>query len=104
MKGFLFHHVYMLNQKLYIYYLIAINCIAYVVMWYDKYQSKNKGRRISENALFLMAFAFGALGIYLGMKAPIYHKAAKAKFRWGIPLMIVVNGICIYVYSRLRSN
>jgi uncharacterized membrane protein YsdA (DUF1294 family) len=73
-------------------------------MWYDKYQAKHKGQRISENTLFFIAFIFGALGIYLGMKAPIYHKAAKAKFKWGIPLLIFLNVICVYACSRLRSN
>lgn len=65
-------------------------------MWYDKYQSKKNGQRISENKLFIVALVFGALGIYLGMKAPIYHKAAKAKFSVGIPFLIAVNGIIIY--------
>lgn len=87
-------------QKIYVIYVIAINVIAYTLMWYDKYQSKNKGSRISENTLFFIAFICGALGIYLGMKAPIYHKAAKAIFKWGIPLLIVLNVICIYVCSR----
>jgi len=88
-------------QNIYIIYIIAINFIAYVLMWYDKYQSKNRGSRISENTLFFIAFIFGALGIYLGMKAPIYHKAAKAKFKWVIPLLIVLNVACIYVCSLL---
>lgn len=85
-------------------YVIAINCFAYALMWYDKHQAKKKGKRVSENKLFVIAFLFGALGIYLGMKAPIYHKAAKPKFKWGIPLMIVLNVICVYACSRLRSN
>lgn len=65
-------------------------------MWYDKYQSKKKGNRISENTLFAIAFIFGALGIFLGMQTPIYHKAAKAKFKWGIPLFIVLNILMIW--------
>ncbi len=93
-----------LIQNIFYAYVIVINCFAYAIMWYDKHQSKKKGNRIPENKLFLVAFAFGALGIYLGMKAPIYHKAAKAKFKWGIPLLIVWNVICIYMCSRLRSN
>lgn len=93
-----------LIQNIFYAYVIVINCFAYALMWYDKHQSKKKGKRIPENKLFLVAFAFGALGIYLGMKAPIYHKAAKAKFKWGIPLLFVLNVICIYMCSRLRSN
>ena len=47
------------------------------------------------------------VGIYLGMKAPIYHKAAKGKFRWGIPLLIVLNVICVMFvldYARIDNN
>lgn len=71
-------------------------------MWYDKYQAKHKGQRIPENTLFFIALIFGALGIYLGMKAPIYHKAAKPKFKWGIPLLILLNLICIYFIYRYK--
>lgn len=91
-----------LIQKIIAVYFVAINSIAYLSMCYDKYQSKNKGSRIPENRLFFMAFLFGAVGIYFGMKAPIYHKAAKAKFKYGIPLLIVLNVICIYVCCRLH--
>lgn len=77
-------------------YLIIISIIGYAIMWFDKIQSKNKGNRIPENTLFLIALIGGALGIYLGMKAPIYHKASKAKFRIGIPLLIIFNVVVWY--------
>ena len=66
------------------------------MMMFDKYQSKKKGSRISENTLFLVALLFGACGIYLGMQAPIYHKASKTKFKWGIPLLMVLNVVSGY--------
>lgn len=77
-------------------YLLVLNLIAYAIMWYDKIQSKNKGNRIAENTLFLIAFIGGALGIYLGMKAPVNHKSAKLKFKIGIPLLIIVNAVVVY--------
>lgn len=77
-------------------YLIIISIIGYAIMWFDKIQSKNKGNRIPENTLFLIALIGGALGIYLGMKAQIYHKASKAKFRIGIPLLIIFNVVVWY--------
>jgi len=67
------------------------------MMLYDKIQAKNKGNRVSENTLFIIAFLFGATGIYLGMKKPVNHKSAKLKFRIGIPLMIVINAIIAYL-------
>lgn len=84
-----------LYQKIIAIYVVTINLISYIVMWFDKYQSKKKGQRISENNLLFLAFIFGSLGIYMGMKAPLYHKAAKAKFKIGIPLLFALNAICV---------
>lgn len=86
-----------LIQSIFFVYVIVINCYAYALMWYDKNQSKKKGNRISESKLFFIAFMCGAFGIYLGMKAPIYHKAAKAKFKLGILFLIILNVVCIYL-------
>jgi uncharacterized membrane protein YsdA (DUF1294 family) len=93
-----------LIQKMVISYVVGINILAYIIMWYDKLQAKKKGSRVPEVNLFMIAVTLGAVGIYLGMKAPIYHKAAKTSFKIGIPLIIVLNVICIYVCFRLCSN
>ncbi len=82
--------------NIFIIYIFFINTAAYLFMLFDKYQSKKKGSRISENTLFLVALLFGACGIYLGMQAPIYHKASKTKFKWGIPLLMVLNVVSGY--------
>ena len=89
-------------KNAFIIYIILINLIAYIIMCFDKYQSKKKGSRIPENSLFFIALLLGALGIYLGMKAPIYHKAAKTPFKIGIPLLIVLNAICVYLIYRFK--
>lgn len=83
-------------QKIIFIYLLIINVLAYTIMCFDKYQSKKNGNRISENKFFMFALLLGAFGIYLGMKYPMYHKAAKQKFKWGIPFLILLNLICIY--------
>lgn len=88
------------QQRLFIYYVITINVIAYVVMWYDKYQAINKRQRISENKLMLLALFFGSIGIFAGMKAPVYHKAAKPLFKIGVPLLIILNGVVVYFVFR----
>lgn len=86
-----------LFQNIFYVYIIAVNGFSYALMWFDKYQSNKKGKRIFENKLFFIAFIFGALGIYLGMKAPIYHKAAKVKFKLGIPFLIILNASFVYL-------
>lgn len=83
--------------------IIIINLLGYILMWFDKYQSKKKGNRISENKLFLLAFLFGAPGIYSGMKYPIYHKAAKSSFKIGIPILIIVNMVCVFFIFKFLS-
>lgn len=92
MQPFLFDMI----TKVVIVYCVAINVIAYLIMWYDKQQAIKKQQRISEKKLFFVAFIFGALGIYLGMKAPLYHKAAKWQFKIGIPILIILNIFLIY--------
>ena len=89
-------------QRIFIYYLIAINAVAYLFMWYDKNQAKKKGQRISENALLIIAVVFGTPGIYLGMKTPIYHKAGKPKFKILIPcLMLLQCVLLLYLHQKL---
>jgi uncharacterized membrane protein YsdA (DUF1294 family) len=78
-------------------YIVLVNITAYGVMCYDKLLSKRNGWRVPENSLLALASFLGAVGIYLGMKAPLYHKAAKPKFRFGIPLLIIINGVIVYL-------
>ncbi len=102
MRGFLLSRKIIMIKNAFIIYIILINLIAYIIMCFDKYQSKKKGSRIPENSLFFIALLLGALGIYLGMKAPIYHKAAKTPFKIGIPLLIVLNAICVYLIYKFK--
>lgn len=102
MRGFFLTKKMIMIKNALIIYIISINLIAYIIMCFDKYQSKKKGSRIPEHSLFFIALLLGALGIYLGMKAPIYHKAAKASFKIGIPLLIVLNAICVYLIYRFK--
>lgn len=85
----------MISWKLIVFGVFAFNILAYLLMCIDKYRAKRGGQRISENTLFIVALAFGATGIYAAMKAPLYHKAAKSKFRIGIPLLILLNALLI---------
>ncbi|MBC7694141.1 MAG: DUF1294 domain-containing protein [Burkholderiales bacterium] len=103
MKGFFYVLMITSYRFILITSIIAINGIAYIIMCFDKYQSKKKGNRISENKLFLFAFILGAPGIYFGTKYPIYHKASKTSFKFGIPILVIVNVICIYFIFKFLS-
>lgn len=68
-------------------------------MFIDKKLAEKRKRRISENFLFLCAFAFGSLGIYSGMKV-FRHKTKKYKFSAGIPVLILLQFILgLYLYN-----
>lgn len=77
--------------------LIVINIFAFLLMTYDKAISMQRGslRRIPEKTLFLLAGAFGAGGIYLGMLT-LRHKTRKWYFQIGIPLLALLNLGLIY--------
>jgi uncharacterized membrane protein YsdA (DUF1294 family) len=66
-------------QKLLAYYLVGINIFTYVMFWYDKFQAKRQGQRISERELHILS----ALGGFLGGSFAMYtlrHKTAKKDF------------------------
>jgi uncharacterized membrane protein YsdA (DUF1294 family) len=70
-------------------------------MWIDKSKAIGKSRRILERNLFIVALLGGSGGIYLGMKKPLYHKAAKSNFRYFIPLIILLQ-LGAFLYFSLR--
>ncbi|MBK8347337.1 MAG: DUF1294 domain-containing protein [Saprospiraceae bacterium] len=71
--------------------LICINLSSYIVMWKDKRASQKGKWRCSEKFLFTLALFGGSVGIYAGMKSPLYHKSAKSIFKVGIPIIILVQ-------------
>jgi uncharacterized membrane protein YsdA (DUF1294 family) len=76
-------------------WLLAANIIAYFIMWKDKLSARNNTWRVPEKYLFGIALAGGSLGIYLGTKGPLYHKASKPWFKIGIPVLVFVQ--CIFI-------
>ncbi len=63
--------------------LVAINIFGYFLMWKDKRAAIRKKQRTPEQTFHLISFFFGALGVWLGSRSPLYHKRAKVGFmRW----------------------
>lgn len=84
----------------FIYILLMINVLAYVMMWMDKRAAIHRKSRISERTLFIFAIVGGSLGIWLGTRVPLFHKAAKSKFTIGIPIIILIQfGLIFYYFS-----
>ena len=86
----------MIDLKIFLAFLLFINLLSFSIVGYDKYLAKALKWRISENMLLFLSLIFGAIGTYLGMYK-FKHKTKKVKFTLGIPLILIINIISIYL-------
>ena len=82
------------------YWILIINTVAFVTAGIDKYLAKKNKRRISESTLFTIALAGGAVGEYVSMKL-FHHKTLHKRFMIGLPVIIAVQLILLYLYRGL---
>lgn len=74
-----------------------INIISFVLMALDKYYAVKGKWRISEMTLILISLFGGSIGTLIGMII-CKHKTSKAKFRYGVPIIILLQwGSCIWL-------
>lgn len=79
-----------------LYYLIIINAITFITYGIDKLKAKKNKWRIPESTLFLLAVIGGSIGALLGMNV-WHHKTMHEKFKYGIPLILIIQiGIFLY--------
>ncbi|MBQ1419121.1 MAG: DUF1294 domain-containing protein [Firmicutes bacterium] len=76
--------------------LAAWNLIVFCVYGLDKYKAKKDKWRIPEKTLLLLAFFFGGLGAFLGMRV-FRHKTKHRLFTIGVPLCLLLNLAALYV-------
>ncbi len=79
-------------------YLLAINIATFLTFGIDKWKAVNNRWRIREAALLGLAVLGGSIGAWLGMKV-WHHKTLHKKFKYGIPLIIVVQIIIVLMTS-----
>ncbi|MDY3868949.1 MAG: DUF1294 domain-containing protein [Pyramidobacter sp.] len=72
--------------------LALLNAAGFAATFWDKRCAQTESWRISEKALFLWAVCGGSLGVYAAMIL-FRHKTQKWYFKYGIPLIIVVQAI-----------
>ena len=82
------------------FYLICIsNIITFFAYGLDKLKAVNHWWRIPEWVLLGLAVAGGSIGAYLGMML-FRHKTLKPLFRFGVPVIILVQVIAaVYVWK-----
>ena len=83
-----------------IYYLLAINAVAFIMYGIDKYKAKKAKWRISEATLLLLAVLGGRIGAWMGMKV-WHHKTMHKKFKYGIPAILLMQ-IALMAYLHMN--
>ena len=82
-----------------LYYLIVINIVTFLVYGIDKWKAKQGSWRISEASLLILAVIGGSIGALLGMKI-WHHKTMHKKFKYGLPLILIIQIILIGYLSK----
>lgn len=81
-------------------YIIVINIITFLTIWYDKHEAKINQWRISEKTLFLLVLLGGGIGGIAGMYT-FRHKTKKWYFKYGFPIITILEIIGIIYLKTL---
>lgn len=79
--------------------IVIINIVTFIIYGIDKYKAKKGKWRIPENSLIGLAIIGGSIGAYLGMRI-WHHKTMHLKFKYGIPLIIVIQLVIAYMFVK----
>ena len=82
--------------KILLIYLLLLNIGNFMLFGWDKQRARRGEWRSRESSFFLLALLGGALGGWLGMRV-FHHKTRHLKFRWGFPLIILLQ-LCLVFY------
>ena len=78
-------------------YLILINLVGLMIMFFDKRRAIKRIWRVPEAHLFFIALIFGSLGSITGMYL-FHHKTKHLKFTIGMPLILIIQIIILYEF------
>ena len=81
-------------QLILLIWIIFMSVCAFTAMGVDKRQAKQRGQRVPERNLWLLAIAGGGIGAYFGMQL-FRHKTRHTAFRIGFLLLALVYAIVI---------
>ena len=84
-------------------YLLIVNVAAFAVYGADKLRARQGRWRVPEKTLFLLAIIGGSVGALLGMWC-FHHKTRHWYFRYGIPVILVVQlALACWLWLRCTS-
>lgn len=84
--------------KFALFYLILINLVTFFLYAWDKRLAQNHRRRIRERNLLLLSLLGGAMGGLTSMHI-FHHKTRHLKFKWGLPLMLLLQVSLLFYLS-----
>ena len=84
-------------------YFISISLLAIALCVYDKHASKSGLRRIRERTLMLVCVLGGAAAMLITMRR-IRHKTKHAKFMIGIPAIIMLQIVIVFICWLLKGG
>ena len=73
-----------------VFYIVIINIVAFLAMWWDKRKASQREWRVAEATLHILGFLGGAFGIIGGMLR-FRHKTQKKSFQAITVLGVVVS-------------
>lgn len=88
--------------RLLLIYVLAVNVVTFFVYGIDKYKSRHGKWRIPEATLLAWAVVGGGIGAWCGMKI-WHHKTLHRKFRYGVPVIFVLQIVLATYLYRLLS-
>ncbi len=78
-------------------YLVGMTVLTFLLFGIDKRRARRNEWRIAERTLFLLSIGGGSIGALIGMHY-FHHKTKKRVFRYGIPLISIMQLILGITY------
>lgn len=75
------------------------NIIVFLVMGYDKSQSRKRGQRVPEKVLLLMSLLGGGIGAFSGSRF-FHHKTQKTAFKIVLPLGFIIAVVLMFYFLK----
>ena len=71
--------------------LLLVNLFSYYSMYRDKQSAKKGAWRTPELHFYAMGLFFGAVGVILGTRSPLFHKINKYTFKGVVYFTLLCN-------------
>jgi len=90
-------------KELILCYYILLNCLAFIFMGWDKRQSRENRKRISEKTLLILGLLGGFAGAYGGMRF-FHHKTRHWYFKLIFFIALLVHIMIIWFFRPILGG